>query len=304
MSSPTQQSNLFAAEQLSAAPETIGINARCMVRTKDGHRVVLVAGVPMTHFSVGDRMAEAHAMVMLVEQGWAEQAEVARAFECSTRTVRRSQRRFEEGGMVALGRSAGFPKGRRRLGAARMRRIHELKAQGVSNRAIAEQFGVTEKAVRKLLRRLGWRAPAAEQAELALVGADPNLSAPATPWTEEPAIERACAGSSPQEPAGSSADPNLSAIATDEALPLSFDTDPADRRNDRLFAYLGLLEDAAPMFRSGTRVAHAGVLLAVPALLGSGVLACAHDIYGSIGPAFYGLRTSFVAMLLMVSTAA
>src|ERR1022692_3729392 len=64
-------------------------------------------------------------------------------------------------------------------------------------------------------------------------------------------------------------------------------------------AYLGLLEDAAPLFRSETAVPRAGVLLAIAPLLHSGVLECARDIYGTLGPAFYGLRTSLVTMLLM-----
>ena len=66
-----------------------------------------------------------------------------------------------------------------------------------------------------------------------------------------------------------------------------------------MFAYLGLLDDAAPLFRPGTHVPRAGVLLAIPALHASGVLDCARDVYGSLGPAFYGLRTSLVALLLM-----
>jgi len=60
-----------------------------------------------------------------------------------------------------------------------------------------------------------------------------------------------------------------------------------------------MLDDAAPLFRAGTHVPRAGVLLALPALVYSGVFESAHEVYGSIGPAFYGLRTSIVAMLLM-----
>ena len=41
------------------------------------------------------------------------------------------------------------------------------------------------------------------------------------------------------------------------------------------------------------------VLLALPILLQSGVLAAARDVYGSIGPAFYGLRSCFLTLLFM-----
>jgi len=85
----------------------VAVNARCLVRTQDGHRVVLVAGIVLCQYSIADRMAETHAMVSLVEQGWADQREVAVAFGYASRTVRRLQRRCESGGLVALARTAG-----------------------------------------------------------------------------------------------------------------------------------------------------------------------------------------------------
>ena len=60
--------------------DTCAINERCLLRTRDGHRVVLVSGVVWAQYAVADRMAEAHAMVNLVACGWADQSEVARAF--------------------------------------------------------------------------------------------------------------------------------------------------------------------------------------------------------------------------------
>jgi hypothetical protein len=85
----------------------------------------------------------------------------------------------------------------------------------------------------------------------------------------------------------------------DEPAPFFFDSNPANRRMDRLLACLGLLDDAAPLFRSGTHIPHGGVMLALPALVNSGSFTIAQKIYGSIGPAFYGLRTAFIALPLM-----
>jgi transposase len=306
MSPPLQQADLFPAQDVSSPASTLPINSRCTLRTKDGHRLVLVLGIPTAHFAISDRMAEAYAMVTLVDQGWADQVEVARAFGHSTRTVRRMQKRYEEGGLSALGRSSGFPKGRRRASVGRLRRVHDLKSKGLSNRAIAERLGIRENAVRKLLRRLGWKSTEAQQAELPLGSAHPNLSALPSSPSPSPAPDAGKTAPSPPTgapgclpPAAVGAHPNLSASAADELLPISFDTDPSDRRIDRLFAHLGLLDDAAPLFRSGSRIPRAGVLLALPALLESGVLTCAREVYGSIGPAFYGLRTSLVTLLLM-----
>jgi hypothetical protein len=64
-------------------------------------------------------------------------------------------------------------------------------------------------------------------------------------------------------------------------------------------AYLGLLDDAAPLFRPGQRVPGAGVLLALPSLIDTGVFTAARQVYGSIAPAFYGLRTTILTLLLM-----
>ena len=95
-------------------------------------------------------------------------------------------------------------------------------------------------------------------------------------------------------------DPKLSAfVPSDLPLVPSMDNDPSDRRFDRLMAYLGLLDDAVPLFRPGTAIPGAGVLLAMPALVASGVIECAREVYGNIGPAFFGLRTTIVSLVLM-----
>jgi transposase len=274
------------------APDgTTFVNGRCLVRTRDGHRVVLVAGIAVAQYALGDHMAEAHAMINLVDQGWAEQKEVARAFGCSARSVRRHQRRFEEGGLPALGRRRGYPKGQPRLPTARTNQVTRLKGRGLSNCQIAACMGVTETAVRKVLRRIGWTDPRPAQADLAMGdgGVDPKRSALAV-----------CGSPLPPSSVPSTSNPKRSAfLSTDLPLVPSMDDDPSDRRFDRLMAYLGLLDDAAPLFRPGTAIPGAGVLLAMPALVASGVIECAREVYGSLGPAFFGLRTTIVALVLM-----
>jgi len=287
------QGDLFPPEP--GGSDVVYVNGRCQLRREGTTRMVLVSGLPVAHFSDDDRPAAANAMVMLVEHGWAQQVEVARAFDCDVRTIRRAQQRYDEAGLAALGRAAGYPKGKHRS-RARDREVAGLKARGYSNREIGRRLGCDEKAVRKRLRRLGWKALEAEQISLPLVamestGADPNVSGLQTLPVETPRDEMT-----------SGADPNLSGSTSASApadLPFTMDDDPADRRWDRLLAYLGLLDDAAPMFRDGDAVPHAGVLLALPALLATGVLDAAREVWGNIGPAFYGLRTSIVTMLLM-----
>ena len=79
---PMHADDLFPRVQ--SPPNTCVINSRCLLRTQDGHRVVSVSGIMLAQYAIGDRMSEAHAMVSLVDQGWADQCEVARAFGCRT----------------------------------------------------------------------------------------------------------------------------------------------------------------------------------------------------------------------------
>jgi transposase len=300
MAADTKQGVLFADSD-GGQGDTVHINGRCRVSAQDGFKVVSVSGIPLYHYAEGDRMAEAHAMVSLIEQGFAKQKEVARAFCCTTRTIRRYQERFQEGGLLALGRSAGYPKGKPRLRAARSRLVSDLRSKGVPVRKIAARIGVSEKAVRKQLRRLGWQPADSKQLSLPLpdeTGADPNLSASPATTAESTVVAEGNPSLSPSDPA----DPNLSASPPaddDESAWPSLDSDPADRCVDRLMAHLGLLMDARPIFRNGTRIPGAGVLLAIPAIVQSGVIGSAKEIYGGIGPAFYGLRTTVVFLVLM-----
>ena len=91
------------------------INACCTLRVQEDQRVIMVAGLPVHHSRADDMVAEAYAMVLLVELGFAQQTQVARTFGRSERTVRRHQERYAQGGMAALGQTEGWRHGRRRI---------------------------------------------------------------------------------------------------------------------------------------------------------------------------------------------
>ncbi len=280
-----------------AASNTVVINARCSLRIEADQRVIVVAGLPVHHYRGEDAVAEAYAMVFLVESGFAQQTDVARAFARSVRTVRRHQGRYAQGGMGALGRAEGWCRGRRRISGKRLRSIEMLKSQGMSNRAIAHRLGVSEKAIRKLV---GPSKPA-ESAQLALAGITTAVGRP--PATRVPSAtstgdEVNGATSSAEDRAGDR-DPITAPADDGEPAPMSLDRDASDRTFDRQLAYLGLLDDAAPLFREGCSVPGVGVLLALPCLLESGLLRISRKLYGDIGPAFYGLRTTLLTLLFM-----
>ena len=123
-----------------APSDTVVISARCSLRIEADQRVIVVAGLPVHHYRAEDLVAEAYAMVFLVESGFAQQSDVARAFGRSVRSIRRYQERYARGGMAALSREGGWRPGRRRISGKRLRSIEMLKSRGMSNRAIAHRL--------------------------------------------------------------------------------------------------------------------------------------------------------------------
>ena len=298
------QQELPLAAPVSSGP--LSINARCALRSEGEHRVVVVAGLPVHHYSVHDAVAEAYAMVLLVDAGYATQREVAAAFGCSERTLRRHQERYHDGGMAALATRSGWRPGRRRVPTKRLRIIEGLQAEGISNREIARRMGVTEKAIR---RQVGPSERCTQQQSLPLdtentggpasamstatFAAEPLEQAPPSPMGQALPLV------SPEQKTPPPASPDQAVSAEPEPVAMSLDSDPANRVWDRLLACFGLLDDAAPVFGNGKAVPGAAVLGAVPVLVASGVFRIAHKVYGEIGPAFYGLRTTLLTLLLM-----
>ena len=279
-----------------AASNTVVINARCRLRIEAGERVIVVAGLPVHHYRAEDAVAEAYAMVFLVESGFARQTEVARAFARSVRSVRRYQGCYAQGGMTALGGEEGWRRGRRRISGKRLRSIEVLKSQGMSNRAIAHRLGVSEKAIRKLV---GPSKPA-ESAPLAFAGITTAAAGkPPAPASARSTGDDADRGTPSAEDRAGDRDPITAAAGDGEPVPMSLDGDASDRTFDRQLAYLGLLDDAAPLFREGSSVPGVGVLFALPCLVESGLFRISRKLYGEIGPAFYGLRTTLLTLLLM-----
>src|ERR1700756_875567 len=283
---------------LPAPSNTVVINARCSLRIEADQRVIVVAGLPVHHYRAGDAVAEAYAMVFLVQSGFAQQTDVARAFARSVRSVRRYQRRYAQGGMAALGHDEGWRRGRRRISGKRLRSIELLKSQGMSNRAIAHQLGVSEKAIRKLV---GASKPT-DIAQLAFTGIT-TATAGKPPATDGASAKSTGTDANSARPSAEdcASDRDLIAASAEdgEPVPMSLDRDASDRSFDRQLAHLGLLDDAAPLFREGCSVPGVGVLVALPCLVESGLFRISRKLFGEIGPAFYGLRTTLLTLLLM-----
>lgn len=242
------------------SPKTIPINARCTLK-KDGNLfVVYVAGLPVYHWVIGDRMMESYALMNLLQCGYAQQNEVAKAFGYSARTIRRKQHKFESAGMSGVCNASGRPLGSKSTN-PRKKIAQSLQRIGLSVRDIAQRLGVGKSIVSK--------------------------------WTcrEKQSVK--------EEVTSRSETVNRSSHSTDIEKETGNDNEPQNRNRDRMLARAGLLNDAPPVFTNGRRIPRAGVLLSIPALVQSGVFSAAEKVYGHIGPAFYGLRTTMLILLLM-----
>src|ERR1700691_5631802 len=76
--------------------------------------------------------------------------------------------------------------------------------------------------------------------------------------------------------------------------------DPVPRDGERALARWGLLgEGAAPVFAPGARYPLAGLLLALPALEGTGLLGAAREVYGRLRGGFYGLTATLLTLVFL-----
>jgi hypothetical protein len=64
-------------------------------------------------------------------------------------------------------------------------------------------------------------------------------------------------------------------------------------------ARLGLLEDAEPVFASGENLPWVGAFLALALMSQEPLLPVARKLWGSLGAAFYGVRTTLVTLWLL-----
>ncbi|MBI5821649.1 MAG: hypothetical protein HZA88_21985 [Verrucomicrobia bacterium] len=202
-----------------------------------------------------------------------------------------------------------------------------LKQAGVSNVAIASRLGVTEGAIRKALKRGGYQAPIPQQIEIERATPSVAEAVPGTA-TNEPTAVLAVTPTTASEPRDgpepiresphsgdvSMVESSATPVEQETAIPVGTTavvpvttgqadvltgTDPWDRSMDRAFARVGLITEAQPEFGDCQDVAGLGVLLALPALLETGMLDIATKVYSGWAAAFYGVRTVFLCLALM-----
>ena len=229
--------------------------------------LVAVHGLAAFAWDAGDEAGRRLAAVQLVRLRAAPQGQVAEAFGVDPATIWRWDQALACGGVAGLVPVRRGPKGASKLTPALAARIAGLDAAGQTLRQIAAATGVSTFTVRAALGRVrpGGQAPAA--------GGEAGQ------------------GSGPDQRDGEAA-------AADEPLPVL--PDPVPRDGERALARWGLPgEGAEPVFAPGARYPLAGLLLALPALEGTGLLEAARQVYGRLKDGFYGLAATLLTLVFL-----
>ena len=287
-----------------ALGSAFGVSRATIVRAKGKlKRGGVPALVPRKRGPKGPSKLRGHKeklMVAMAREGVAKRA-IARRLGVSEGGVRDALERL--GWDDVAGRQARLPQGERceqTPGAPPAQQQQEQQQEPVTELPNAVEDTSSEPASAPVQEAVVATQPPRDDDEL---GADESTDVGATDQTT-PTTDSATSTRGADEttdglaPVTDGAAPPSSA-AVELPAERTADTDPDNRLLDRVFARLGLLDDAAPLFGTRRSVPRAGLLLAVPLLTLHGVFADAVKLFGNIGPAFYGVRTTVMSLLVM-----
>lgn len=311
-------------------PQRTHINPCLWFDDRDGYRVVFCRHEILYRVALADRQMLALISVMLRQSELATQAEIAAAFGHAVATQRRWETRYRLDGNIDLQAKTSARGRKPALDHSQCDFVRRWFEQGVANLEMAKRLGVSETTIRRVLAQAGLKRKRPSAAKLPFGDADelpaaaldaavseraavttPAMTCEAAPTpspgtavavpAEELQLDPGAPGSTASAPSGEAASQAARPVAAASVPVIAFtiDSDPSDRSGDRSLARMGLLNDAAPLFGDHEELPRAGVLLAVPTLVAHGGLEVFDRLFGSIGPAFYGLRTTVLSLILL-----
>jgi hypothetical protein len=170
------------------------------------------------------------------------------------------RRRYQEDGVSGLLEEKRGPRSPHKLKGVVKARAQRLLNEGLSKRDVAKKVGVSEGTIRYAVRQ-------------------GRLVVPAERATRAPQ--------------------NLTPPSRRSETDLGRSGGVAVKRDaERALARAGMLQEAAPQFAASEAVPKAGVLVALPALLGQGLLE-AGKVYGALSGGFYGLTSILLTFAFM-----
>jgi hypothetical protein len=244
-------------------PKTaVPINEKLAMDKENGKICFCSSSGPVYTCETDDKPALRFAQGMLISLNLATAIELSKALGINRSTVTRNFNIYESRGM------SGFVNNYTSHGPLKLTRSKQLTVkrlldEGSTIVAAAQKVGVTEGCIRAAIKK-------------------GLIERPVTP-KETPAESVHLKGPSArsQEDAGSK-----SGVAV-------------KREMDRVMASKGLIEEAAPEFAANESVKYAGVLLALPFLMGLNYLEAGKNAYGALKRGYYGLQSIFLVLAFM-----
>ncbi len=274
------------ADLLELAPDPrLHISEHAWIRDEGELRVIVTHSIPLLQYRRGDVVMERLAMAELAETGAARVHEIAEAFDVHRTTVTRCCKLLREGGTKALWDGKPGPKGSHTFGEAVQRQVVELRKKGETQSAIATRLGMSVPWVKVLCKRAGLVEPRAIAADI------PGMA----PGTAEVAEGDADVGTLTAEASARSSTATI-VEGTPQPCP-----PPSSRETAALLAMINLTPDgeAETCFEPSEKVAHAGVLLAIPLLPSLGLLEGVRSVYRRMKNGIYGLRATVLVLFSM-----
>lgn len=244
--------------------------AAALIEDEHGGRVFVHGNLSFA-WDAGDTAGRRFAAVSLMRIKAATQVQVAAAFDTSPLTVWRWAQALSAAGVSALVPHRKGPRRASKLTPAVTTTIAVLREQGLSLRAIGERVAVSEASVRRALCDTDTDTDTDDPTTVS----DETEPEPDTEAEAEAEAEKDCSA----------------AVCGDPQVPVPVLADPVDRGAERVLARFGLIPYAPPVFTGCARVPLAGLLLGLPALAATGLLECAHTVYGGLPNGFYSLDT-------------
>ena len=246
------------------------VNPSLAVAREDGWITFFNASGPIFTCAEDDDEMIRLVAVLLTEPslGLALPIQIARVLHRDRTRIHAYRKDYREGGIEAIAVKKPGPRGATKLKDTVLARAQVLLNEGKSNRKVATLVGVSEGSIRKAIKE-GRLTRDGSPAEVPGKQPQQEEGAPSTP-SQRSREDASCAGG----------------VAT-------------KREDERALAPLGLIGEALPEFEAAESVAKAGVLVALPALLGQGLLEVGDAVYGKLKNGYYGLGTMLLAFGLM-----
>ncbi len=241
--------------------EAIALGPRLAVVETPEELLFMNASGPLMSCSRQDATAKRYLGAVFLSQGLAKGDDLAAVLGIHRSTLFRNRKLYRQGGLEAIrdGRGHGAPRRAHKLTDEALATAQGCLDNGGSQSGAARAVGVSETAIRHAIK--GGRLHARRR----------PCRAALSPG------ERAVRDAAPAQGAGTA----------------------VKRLEERARARQGQLPEAAPHFAPVEGVANAGVLLALPAIVGEGLLRRAKQVYAPLKAGFYGLQSILLCLVLM-----